>query len=173
MGLIVSGRLRGVVVALALLGAATSGCASLPKVQVTGSSASPALAPASFHLSSAGPVERLVSARLASRGFTEAPADAVAIYTVQCAYAVRPLAVGAYVPGDTPANAPKAVLASASKPPSWARHKRQAYSLVVDISETATGRPIYRARAASVARIDKASDLPALLAAAVLSPPTP
>ena len=162
-------RTQGSILGLLLLVAALAGCASMPKVQVASTPARPQMAPASFRLTSTGPVERLVSARLVGRGFTEAPADAAATYTVQCAYAVRPLAVGAYIPGDTPANAPKAVFSTASKPKPWPLRKRQAYSLTVDISDTATGKSVFRIRADSVARIDKAPQVAAQLVAAAFA----
>ena len=113
-------------------------------------------------------MERLVAARLVARGFTEAAEGAPAVYTVQCAYAVRPLAVGAYVPGAAPADPPKAVLATATKPRSWPARKAQAYSLVVDFGDAATGRAVYQVRAAGLARIDRAAGEPALLVAAAL-----
>lgn len=149
-----------------VLSVALCGCASAPKVQVTGDRTLPPAA--SYRMAAGGPTDALVAERLAKSGYTPAPADGAAAYTIQSAYAVRPIEVGAYVPGDTAANAPKAVLAASGKAGAWPASKRQAYSLTLDISETATGKPLYRSTAASQASINQAPKLPALLAAAAV-----
>lgn len=156
---------KGWVPALAI-SVALCGCAAAPKVQVRGDRTLPPAG--SYRMAAGGQTDALVAERLAKSGYAPAPADGAAAYTIQAAYSVRPIEVGAYVPGDTAANAPKAVLAEGGKAGRWPSSKRQAYSLTLDISETATGKPLYRSTAASQAPINDASRLPALLAAAAV-----